>query len=242
MSSIVINETNKGIRIPSIPISGIDKDRCWFNPGCALSVTKPEAEHQILTLLQAWFGPVKMHNICCHNDPRLPEGSTIINNCAGCDRRFRSLYKGIRTISLWEVLDNIDGLPLPDHSGLCVSVHDSCSYRPKPQVHAAVRSLLRKMKIDIVESEFSGTRSICCGDNFYSHIPIYKVTEMQKKRASQMPCQDVAVYCVSCIKSMAIGGKTPHHMVDLLLDEDTDPQETRIDVYHEAVSRYIDEH
>jgi hypothetical protein len=31
-------------------------------------------------------------------------------------------------------------------------------------------------------------------------------------------------------------------MVDLLLDEDTDPQETRIDVYHEAVSRYIDEH
>jgi len=98
------------------------------------------------------------------------------------------------------------------------------------------------MKIDIVESEFSGTRSICCGDNFYPHIPIDKVTEMQKKRASQMPCQDVVVYCVSCIKSMAIGGKTPHHMVDLLLDEDTDPQETRIDVYHEAVSRYIDEH
>ncbi|MDD3538069.1 MAG: (Fe-S)-binding protein [Bacillota bacterium] len=242
MSSIVINETNKGIRIPSIPISGVDKDRCWFNPGCALSVTKPEAEHQILALLQAWFGPVKMHNICCHHDPRLPEGSTIINNCAGCDRRFRSLYKGIRTISLWEVLDSIDGLPLPDHSGLRVSVHDSCSYRPKPQVHAAVRSLLRKMKIDIVESEFRGTRSICCGDNFYPHIPIDKVTEMQKKRASQMPCQDVVVYCVSCIKSMAIGGKTPHHMVDLLLDEDTDPQETRIDVYHEAVSRYIDEH
>ncbi len=57
-----------------------------------------------------------------------------------------------------------------------------------------------------------------------------------------MPCQDVAVYCVSCIKSMAIGGKIPHHMVDLVLNEGTEPQETRIDVYHDKLNHYIDEH
>ncbi len=237
-----LDDSNAGIRIPSIDIAKIDKDLVWFNPGCALSVYKPGSEHHILEILQNRFGPVKMHNVCCHHDPKLPEGATIINNCAGCDRRFRSLYEGVQTISLWEVLDSIEGLPLPDHSGLTLSVHDSCSYRPKPQVHAAVRSILRKMNIGIVESEFSGTRSICCGDNFYPHISIEGVTEMQKKRASQMPCQDVAVYCVSCIKSMTIGGKTAHHMVDLILNEETDPQETRIDVYHEAVGRYIDEH
>jgi len=233
---------DKGKRIPSIEIPSINMDLCWFNPGCALSVYKPESEHKILKILQDRFGPVKMHNVCCHHEPRLPEGATIINNCAGCDRRFRSLYKGIQTISLWEVLDSIEGLPLPDHSGLTLSVHDSCSFRPKPQVHAAVRSLLKKMNIKVVDSEFSGTKSICCGDNFYPHVSIEKVTEMQKKRAAQMPCQDVAVYCVSCIKSMTIGGKSAHHMVDLLLNEETDPQETRIDVYHESVNRYIETH
>lgn len=231
-----------GIKIASINISLIDRGSCYFNPGCALSVYKQEAQDRILNILNEHFGSVKMHNICCHHDPKLPAGATIINNCAGCDRRFRSLYDGIETISLWEVLDTIKGLPLPDYSGMTVSVHDSCSYRPKPQVHRAVRSLLKKMNIEIVESEFSGNSSICCGDNFYPKLPIEKVNELQKKRAAQMPCQDVVVYCVSCIKSMAIGGKTPRHMVDLVLGEETQIQETRLDVYHKSVQDYIDVH
>jgi Fe-S oxidoreductase len=214
----------------------------YFNPGCALSIYKPESGLKILNILNKYFETVQLHNICCHHNPGLPKGSVIINNCSGCDRRFRSIYDGIRTISLWEVLDTIDNLPLPDHYGLTVSVHDSCSYRPKPQVHAAVRNILRKMNINIIESEYNGTKSICCGDNFYPLLSIEKVTELQKKRAAQMPCLDVAVYCVSCIKSMSIGGKIPHHMVDLVLNEETEPQETRIDVYHNALNKYIEEH
>ncbi|NMA74391.1 MAG: (Fe-S)-binding protein [Bacteroidales bacterium] len=231
-----------GIQIPSINISDIDKRKCYFNPGCALSIYKPEANHQILDILNTYFGPVQLHSICCRHNPKLPYGSTIINNCAGCDRRFRSLYDGINTISLWEVLDSIDNLPLPKHTGLTVSVQDPCSYRPKPQVHAAVRSILRKMNIEINDSKYSGTTSICCGDNFYPKLPIEKITELQKKRSAQMPCQDVVVYCVSCIKSMYIGGKTPQYMVDLILDQDTEPQETRIDVYHDELNQYIEKH
>ncbi len=150
-----------GFRLPSIRLSEIDRQKCYFNPGCALSLYKPESGRKMLALLNEHFGPVAPHGLCCHHDPGLPQGATIINNCAGCDRRFRSLYPGIRTLSLWEVLDSLENLPLPDYSGLTVSVHDSCSFRPKPQVHAAVRSLLAKMKIAIVESEFSGTKSIC---------------------------------------------------------------------------------
>jgi hypothetical protein len=230
------------IRIPSIKISDIDIEKCYFNPGCAFNIYKPLSGHKMQDMLNKYFGPVKIHNICCHHDPQLPQGSTIINNCAGCDRRFRSLYEGIQTISLWEVLDSIKNLPLPNHTGLTVSVQDSCSYRPKPQVHAAVRSLLQRMNIEINDSKFSGTKSICCGDNFYPQLPMEKVTELQKKRASQMPCQDVVVYCVSCIKSMAIGGKTPHHMVDLVLDEETELQETSLDVYHDELNLYIHAH
>ena len=230
------------LRIPSIKLSDINIGKCYFNPGCALSLYKPESEAKVLGILQKYFGPVQLHKICCHHNPRLPDGSTIINNCAGCDRRFRSMYDGVNTISLWEILDSIENLPVPDHSGLILSVHDSCSYRPKPQVHTAVRSLLKKMNVKIVESQFSGTNSICCGDNFYPKLPIEKVNEFQKMRAGQMPCQNVAVYCVSCIKSMTIGGKTAHYMVDLLLDEPTDPQDTNLETYHLALQNYIDCH
>jgi len=231
-----------GLRLESISLSSIDMDNCWFNPGCALCTYKPHAGEEVLKLLNQYFGPVKLHSICCRHDPGLPEGATIINNCAGCDRRFRSVYKGIQTISIWEVLDQIPELPLSKYSGLSLSVHDSCSYRPKPQVHGAVRSLLRKMGISIVESRFSGVDSVCCGDNFYGLIPIEEVHEFQKKRAAQMPCQEVAVYCVSCIKSMAIGGKTPRYMVDLLLGEETQAQETDLEKYHDTLNAYIDSH
>lgn len=228
--------------IPSIQPEDIDLERCYFNPGCAMNLYKPEAAEAILRLLNRRFLPTKMHTVCCRHEPNLPIGSTIINNCAGCDRRFRSLYEGIQTISIWEVLDNIPALPLPSYAGLTLSVQDSCSFRKKPQVHAAVRSLLEKMRIEIVESPYSGVKSVCCGDNFYSHVPVEQVVAFQKKRAAQMPCRDVAVYCVSCAKSMAVGGKTPHHMMDLVLGEPTDPGDTRLDVYHEELDRYIEEH
>ena len=228
--------------IPSIALEDIDPDKCYFNPGCAMSLYKPEAVEEILHLLNRRFLPTQLHTTCCRHEPELPAGATIINNCAGCDRRFRSLYDGIQTISLWEVLDAIPALPLPTYDGMQLSVHDSCSFRKKPQVHAAVRSLLDKMHIEVVESPYSGTKSICCGDNFYGHIPLEEVHAFQKKRASQMPCQDVAVYCVSCIKSMHIGGKTPHHMLDLVLGEETEVQETRLDVYHDEIDCYIEEH
>jgi len=237
-----MEEQMEGIRLTSIPIDQIDMGKCCFNPGCALNMENPDAAQKLLGLLNAHFGKVEFHTVCCHHDPQLPQGSTIINNCAGCDRRFRSLYPGVGTISIWEVLDTIPNLPLPHYDNLTVSVHDSCSYRPKPQVHAAVRSLLNKMGISIVESEYSGTNSVCCGDNFYGHVPLEEVRAFQKKRAQQMPCQDVVVYCVSCVKSMAFGGKTPHHMTDLVLGEPTLVRERDLTVYHDALNRYIEAH
>lgn len=231
-----------GLRLPSISIADIDMDNCYFNPGCALNLYRPASGEKILSILNRAFGPVKLHDICCRHDPRLPRGSVVINNCAGCDRRFRSLYEGVRTVSLWEVLDFLEELPLPDHAGLTVSVHDSCSFRPKPQVHAAVRSLLRKMNVEIREAELSGTRSVCCGDNFYGRVPNGRVAEFQKARAAQMPCPDVAVYCVSCIKSMAVGGKAAHHMADLVLGEETAPGDIDIDRWHAALEGYIAAH
>ena len=124
-------------------ISEIDKENCYFNPGCPIYFHNDSEPERILAILRKRFGPVKMHNECCRSEPHLLEGATIINNCAGCDRRFRNDYEGVKTISLWEILDSIELLPLPQYHGLNVSVHDSCSYRRRPEVHDAVRSLRR---------------------------------------------------------------------------------------------------
>lgn len=228
--------------IPSINMADIDMAKCWFNPGCAMSIYKPHLIEPMLSLLQEHFGGIKHHNVCCRHEPNLPVGATIINNCAGCDRRFRSEYKGLQTITFWEILDSMEGVKLPDYHGLTVSVHDSCSFRQKPQVHTAVRSILRKMNIKIVESEYSGMKSICCGDNFYSHIANERVAELQKRRADQMPCVHVAVYCIGCVHSMTAGGKLPLYLPDLIFGYETEPMTNTLDEYHKDLSQYIAAH
>ena len=123
-----------------------------------------------------------------------------------------------------------------------MSIHDPCPVREKPQVHQAVRGLLKKMNIEVVETKFNGTRSICCGDDFYPRLPVDKVHELMKKRADSMPCRDVCVSCVSCIKSMHIGGKTPRYLIDLLMNETTEPQVYDTVKWHEQLQEYIDSH
>ena len=214
----------------------------YFNPGCALNIYKPEKEAQILQYLKETYPDVKLHDICCHFDPKVPNNSCIVNICAGCDRRFRSLYEGVSTISLWEVIDSLDNFPFPNYGGEVMTLHDACPVREKPAVHEAVRNLLKKMNIELIETEFHGTRSICCGDDFYKKIPLEDVHIKMKERADSMPCENVVVYCVSCIKSMSVGGKTPRHLVDLLFGEETVPQEKGVDGYHDDVDAYIEAH
>ncbi len=226
----------------SISIAQVQPGLLYFNPGCAMCVYKPDLSEKILGMLQAALGDVKLHSLCCHHDPQLPEGSVIINNCAGCDRRFRSLYEGVETTSLWEVLDGLDDLKLPDYDGMEVSVHDSCGYRHKPQVHAAIRSLLGKMGCVVFDVEFSGMRSACCGDNLYGHVPNEEVLARMNERAAQFPCEYIVNTCIGCTHAFGYAGKRPLYMPDLICGRITEPFTDSLDEYHNIVSCYTDEH
>jgi len=212
-----------------------------FSPGCALMLYKPRLAQKLHAYLNYTLGEMPLHLRCCHYEPQLPHDTYVINVCAGCDRRFRSLYDGVRTRSLYEIIAERGGFDFPNYSGVFMSLHDPCPIRTEERVHIAVRVLLARMNITIVEAEHNRTNSVCCGDSYYPVHPIDKVTERMKSRAAQMPCDDVAVYCVSCVKSMANGGKTPRHIVDLLFGEDTVPGECDTVKWHEMVDGFANQ-
>ena len=214
----------------------------FFNPGCALSLYRPENAEEIFRYLQSNYPQIQMHNICCRHNPQLPGGSIIINVCAGCDRRFRTLYEGISTISLWEIINGLNNFPFPDYRDMEASVHDPCPVRNAPVVQRAVRGLLQKMNINAIEAEKTGAYSVCCGDSLYPNCGMEKIHDAMKNRAGSMPCEKVVVYCVSCIKAMHIGGKVPCHLTDLLLGKPTDPQECDIQKWHDELDAYIAAH
>lgn len=209
----------------------------YFNPGCALSIYKPGLASKIHSWLNNNYSTSQLHDICCRHQPGLPSGSVIINICAGCDRRFRSLYEGVSTVSLWDIIDESSKFEFPDYGGAGMSLQDPCPVRTQPKIHRAVRNLLKKMNISLEESEHHGGNSVCCGDSLYGHADIESVLSKMKERAGSMPCDEVAVYCVSCIKAMYSGGKPPRYLPDLLFGEAADPQE-----YHTQLEEYISRH
>lgn len=213
-----------------------------FAPGCALMIYKPELGEKMLDFLNRDIGGVEKHLICCRHDPRLPDGTLIINTCAGCDRRFRELYEGIRTVSLWEVLAESKTFPFPDYQGKTMTVLDACPTRDQARVHTAVRKLLTRMNIRVVEPARTGVNGTCCGDSLYGKVPVEEVKEQMRKRAAEMPAEDVAVYCISCCKSMHIGGRKPRYLVDLLLGQDTEAGIFEPDEWHGLLDRFIAEH
>jgi Fe-S oxidoreductase len=191
--------------------------------------------------LQAFLGAPE-HLTCCRHQPALPEGTRIINVCAGCDRRYRELYPGISTISLWEVLAESRSFPFPDYGGAEMSILDACPTRSEERVHNAVRALLARMNITVVEPKATRTRGTCCGDSFYGTLPVEQVKGLMRKRAGQMPREDVVVYCVSCSKAMHIGGKRPRYLVDLLFGEPTAIGTFEPDLWHQEIQAFIDAH
>lgn len=213
-----------------------------FAPGCALLLHKPELARRLLEHLDATLGGMPEHLTCCHHDPRLPAGTRIINVCPGCDRRYRELYPGITTVSLWEVLADDATFPFPDYGGAEMAVLDACPTRTETRVHDAVRALLARMNIVVVEPERTRTRGACCGDTFYPTLPVAEVKDRMRQRAGEMPRQDVVVYCVSCAKSMHLGGRRPRYLVDLLFGEDTPAGVCEPDAWHRLVDDFIEAH
>jgi Fe-S oxidoreductase len=213
-----------------------------FAPGCGLMLYKPELAKKIHAILVGHYGDIEMLSVCCHYDPLLKEPTEIINICPGCDKRFRNNYQNSSTVSLWEVLVECDFFDFPDYHGQTMSIMDACPTRSQEQIHDAIRKLLLKMNISLAEPEHTRAKSICCGDSFYGVIPVTKVKAQMTKRASEMPVEDVVVYCVSCIKSMYIGGKKPRYLIDLLCGEETAPHTYEPEAWHEELDDYILKH
>ena len=213
-----------------------------FAPGCALMIYKPELAAKLHSMLNEQFGEMELLTTCCRHDPGFAVPTEIVNVCPGCDKRFGSLYANATTMSLWELLAKSDQFPFPNYEGQPMTILDACPTREKPVIHDAIRTLLQKMNIRLMEPEKTRTKSTCCGDSFYPQLPAMKVNELMKKRTAEMPLADVVVYCVSCIQSVTIGGKTPRYLPDLLMGMETTMKVRPTDVWHGELDMWIEKH
>ena len=88
---------------------------------------------------------------------RAPQTTPPFYFCQACRE---VLEDHMQTRSLWEYLDGATDFLPPDYSGLCVNLQDCWRDRAHSEIHGAVRSLLRKMRVEVVELERNRERPI----------------------------------------------------------------------------------
>jgi Fe-S oxidoreductase len=219
-----------------------DKEVLVFAPGCALMLYKPELAEKIHQKLQEKLGKMEMLLTCCQHDPQLSPNTKIINVCPGCDKRFRNDYWNITTVSLWEILAQKDFLELPDYSKEQMSIIDACPTRDQVEILNAIRTVISKMNIMLIEPKNTKAKGTCCGDSYHGIIPTEEVVDLMKQRTAEMPVDEVVVYCISCVKAVFNGGKNPRYLIDLVFEEDTIPMTIYPDDWHSELREYINLH
>lgn len=207
-----------------------------YVPGCALMSYKQHLADKLIKFFEPEYGNPETIYRCCFNNPDIKYDTRILTPCVACMDVYEK--RGFTVNFLLSEIANSHDFPFPDYGGMTMSIQDTCYARKRPYVHETIRLLLQRMNIRIIEPKATCSNSKCCGHIFYGKLSSSKVEELMSKRANEMPCEDVAVYCASCIVSMSVGGKKPHYILDLLFNEKTEIHGLSIDKWNNMMDKY----
>lgn len=207
-----------------------------YVPGCALMSYKQHLADKLIKFLEPLYGHSETLYSCCFNKPDIKYDARILTPCVACMEVYEKRGYSVNYV-LADIAKSND-FPFPDYGGMAMSIQDTCYARKRPDVHETIRLLLQRMNIRIIEPQATCTHSKCCGHALYGKAATAKVEELMRKRAGEMPCDDVVVYCASCIVSMSVGGKKPHYILDLLFDEQTDMHDLSLDGWNKKLNSF----
>ena len=213
-----------------------------YAPGCALMAYKPHLADKLKEVVTNLYGEMDTLLSCCFTKPQLEAGTQIVTPCATCAEKYNKQYSDCSALFVLSAIAESKDFPFPDYGGQCMSIQDTCSARSHPEYLATIRRLLERMNIQLVEPAKTGQRAKCCGQVFYGKLDINKVEGQMKIRANEMPCEDVVVYCASCIMSMTVGGKQPRYILDLLFNEPTEMRNAEVDSWNKQLKHFRETH
>ena len=219
--------------------SKTDYSHMAFMPGCALSSYSPKLVESIINHLQRVSPGMGVLMQCCGKPTRVLAdlgrfdsfysvlekdiarlgATTIVTACENCYMSLKTHSPHVKTISLYEWLDQM-GIPeCSFEEAKPVALHDPCPTRHEHALHESVRSLLKKMKLSYEEFKFNRDTTQCCGSGGMLELTNPKLAKEQMvSRANQTQCETIVSYCQECARSMSRGGKKGVHILDLLFN------------------------
>lgn len=143
---------------------------------------------------------------------------------------------------VWEIIDSNPGFQFPDYRGEKMTIQDCWRAYEKRSVQNAIRSILHKMNISVIELEENYEKTKFCDADL-----LEPCTEIEKKVRSQAICRKrrrhvpsdsqrkkrclvsellrtdedrkVICYCMACLDRIKRGGKTAIHLLELIFPD-----------------------
>ncbi len=212
-----------------------------FFPSCKVRADYKYASEKLAEYIKVKYG-IDPIGCCRVNHQKLsPDDTAIVvcNNCAAIIEE-SSIAKHIQ--SVWEIIDNDPDFKFPDYHGEKITIQDCWIAVEKKHIQNAVRSLMRKMNIEIVELSENFEKTRFCGVNLLSpctpsnaklaprryveegadmFTPMEKEEQIEhfKNHCKQITTDRVACYCKFCRDGIDMGEKKGLHMLQLLFPE-----------------------
>lgn len=212
-----------------------------FFPGCKIKNRYPEASEWLATQVIERGYADEITGCCRVNHQKLTPDDTAVCICNNCMAMIDEDADNGALENIWMLIDADADFPLPDYTGRVMGIQDCGRAYDRTDVQDAVRSLMRKMGIEVVELPDAREKSTFCGQSFLKAVPKQDAGFAPKRyvedaavrgifvphepeamqRALEEHCaaiepDQVACYCFACDVGLEAGGKDAVNLLELI--------------------------
>lgn len=167
--------------------------------------------------------------------------ATMVYVCHNCAAIFQETRPEIRQLSLWELILSDQEFVFPDYAHEKMTLQDCWRAHDNRAEQDAVRALMRKMNIDIVEQDENFDKTQFCGISLYEPSPARNLKlaprrfvehasgkfiphtkeaqiDLMQKHGQKITTEKVVAYCHYCVKGLKLGRKQARHIANLLFN------------------------
>lgn len=212
-----------------------------FLPSCKIKAAYPGESARLAGYMEKKTGTVPAG--CCRlNYNKFNNSDTITVICNNCFHIVTESSKAEKIRFVWDVIDQDSDFDFPDYHRERMTIQDCWITNCDRHLQDTVRSLMKKMNIQIVEIEKKFEKSDYCGTNLVNHpsksnlelapvlwgermkefsrmIPPEKQKEYFEGYCKQFTTEKVVCYCRSCAAGINLGGRKGLHLIELLFPE-----------------------
>ena len=214
--------------------------RIYF-PGCKVRARYPEASEWLMGQVVERGYADEVTGCCRTNHQSLGAGDIAVCICNNCMAMIDEDADNGGLDNIWVLIDGDPDFPLPDYSGRVMGIQDCGRAYDRTEVQDAVRSIMRKMGIEVVELPDAREESRFCGSSFLKAVPeqdagfapkryvegaagrgIFVSHEPEEihalliEHAGAIEPDEVCCYCTACDAGLEEGGKRSVNIIELV--------------------------